>query len=82
MSERPYPATLTPALGRVLGMMVWETGPIAHALRAAGQTIERTPEAEQAAVLHWLTGFALEHGADWERHAAAALLVLTESRGD
>ncbi|HKT63468.1 MAG TPA: hypothetical protein VJR91_07810 [Burkholderia sp.] len=63
-------------------MMVWETGPLAHALRAAGFAIEHTPEAEQAAVLHWLTGFALEHGADWEKHAATALLVLTESRGD
>jgi len=82
MTTRPYPATLTPALGRVLGMMVWETGPIAHALRAAGLEVEHTPEAEQAAVLHWLTSFALEHGADWERHASAALLVLTESRGD
>lgn len=82
MTAHAYPAALTPALGRVLGMMVWETGPIAHALRAAGHEVEQTPEAEQAAVLHWLTGFALEHGADWERHAAAALLVLTESRGD
>lgn len=40
MSSHSYPATLTPALGRVLGMMVWETGPIAHALRAAGQSAE------------------------------------------
>ncbi|VWB89157.1 hypothetical protein BLA13014_04130 [Burkholderia aenigmatica] len=82
MASCSYPTTLTPALGRVLGMMVWETGPIAHALRAAGHVIERTPAAEQAAVLHWLTSFALEHGADWERHAAAALHALTESRRD
>ncbi|MEX3556401.1 MAG: hypothetical protein VB131_07610 [Burkholderia gladioli] len=82
MTARSYPQALTPALGRVLGMMVWETGPIAHVLRAAGQVIEYTHAAEQAAVLHWLTGFALEHGADWEKHAANALRVLTESRGD
>ncbi|UVS95667.1 hypothetical protein [Burkholderia glumae] len=81
MSPRAYPAALTPALGRVLGMMVWETGPIAHALRAAGFNIAPTAAAEQAAVLHWLTGFALDHGADWERHAAAELYRLTQQRG-
>lgn len=81
MIARVYPVEITPALGRVLGMPVWETGPIAHALRAAGMNIAVSPKVEQAAVLHWLTGFALDHGADWERHAAAELYRLTQQRG-
>lgn len=74
-----FPAALTPPLRRVLGMMLWETGPIAHALRISGQDIARKAEDEQAAVLHWLVGFVLRHGPEWGRHAAAALHELTES---
>lgn len=76
---QPFPPTLTPPLRRVLGMMLWETGPIAHALRATGQDIARKAEDEQAAVLHWLVGFVLKHGADWHKHAAIALHEMTDS---
>lgn len=83
---RALPAQLTPSLRRVLGMMLWETGPIAHAMRATGRDIARKAEDEQAIVLHWLMGFVLEHGADWHKHAAIALREMTdqmtEKRGD
>lgn len=76
----PFPQVLTPSLHRVLGHMLWETRPIAAALRAAGRSIGARPEDEQAVVLHWLVGFVLEHGNDWSRHAAAALHELTNHR--
>lgn len=74
-----FPAYLTPALRRVLSMMMWETGPIAHALRATGEDIARKAEDEQAVVLHWLVGFVLKHGDDWHKHAAVALRAMTDS---
>lgn len=75
-----YPKEMTPALREVLGMMVFEMSPIAHAFRAAGHDIKRRAEDEQAFVLHWLIGLVLEHGDGWrakacdemERMAAAA----------
>lgn len=67
----PYPSELTPALREVLSLMLWHTGPIAHAMRASGEDIPRKAEAEQAHVLHWLIGLVLEHGDDWREHAAA-----------
>ncbi|SKC78554.1 hypothetical protein SAMN05445504_2422 [Burkholderia sp. CF099] len=78
---RAYPEELTPALRRVLSMMLWETTPIAHALRASGRAIARKCEDEQAVVLHWLTGIVLEHGEDWQKHAAIELRKLTEAMG-
>lgn len=77
-----FPTSLTPPLRRVLGMMLWETGPIAHALRATGQDIARKAEDEQAVVLHWLVGFVLKHGTDWHKHAAIALRAMTDPMGD
>lgn len=65
-----YPKELTPALREVLGMMVFELSPLAPALRAAGHDIKRRAEDEQAHVLHWLIGLALEHGHDWRAKAA------------
>lgn len=76
------PSELTPPVRRILGMMLWETGPIAGALRAAGEQINNRAEDEQAAVLHWLLGFALEHGMSWEKPAAAALLKMTQGIKD
>lgn len=74
-----FPQTLTPSLREVLGLMLWQTTPIAHALRAAGHQIERKCEVEQAHALHWLLGFALEHGGDWQKAAAVELRKLTDS---
>ena len=65
-----YPKELTPALREVLGLMVFHTTPLAHAFRAAGHDIKRKTEDEQAFVLHWLIGLALEHGDGWRSKAA------------
>lgn len=81
-TAEPFPAELTPPLRRVLGMMLWETAPIAHAMRATGRDIARRAEDEQAIVLHWLIGFVLEHGADWHKHAAVALRQMTDQMTD
>jgi hypothetical protein len=77
-----FPKTLTEPVREVLSLMLWETSAIAHALRAAGHTVDRKVEDEQAVALHWLLGFALEHGADWQRHEALALREITQAIGD
>jgi len=79
MAAHVLPAQLTPPLREVLGLMLWQTTPIAHALRAAGHTIDRKAEVEQAHALHWLLGFALQDGENWQKTAAVALRKLTES---
>lgn len=66
-----YPKEMTPALREVLSLMIFTTGPIGHAFRDAGEEIEC--EAEQAFVLHWLIGLALEHGDGWRSLAAARI---------
>ncbi len=63
MSE--FPKELTPEIRDVLGLMIFQTAPIAHALRAGGESIPRKVEEEQAFVLHWMICLALEHGAKW-----------------
>lgn len=65
-----YPKEMTPALREVLGKMVFELSPLAPALRAAGHDIKRKAEDEQAHVMHWLIGIALEHGDGWRQKAA------------
>ena len=77
-----FPKTLTEPVREVLSLMIWKTTPIANALRAAGRQIARKVEDEQAVALHWLLGFALEHGADWQKHAAIALREITQAIGD
>lgn len=74
MDDLTYPRELTPDLSEILGMMVFNSGPIAHAFRDAGRAdIKRKCEAEQAFVLHWLLTLCLEHGALWRRHAGETL---------
>ena len=68
-----YPREMTPALRDVLGLMNFQTGPFANALRAAGEDIPRKVEAEQAYVLHWMIGLALEHGDGWREKASQRL---------
>lgn len=65
-----YPRELTDDLRDVLSMMMWNTGPIAHALRAGGADIPSKAEAEQAHVMHWLTLLVLEHGTAWREKAS------------
>ncbi len=79
---RALPADITPPVQDVLRLMLWQTTPIAHALRATGRAIPRKCEDEQAIALHWLLGFALEHGDDWQKHAAVALRQLTDQIKD
>ncbi|WP_221971543.1 hypothetical protein [Rhizobium leguminosarum] len=64
-NELIFPRELTDDLRDVLSMMMWNTGPIAHALRAGGADIPTKAELEQAHVLHWLTLLVLEHGSAW-----------------
>lgn len=68
-----FPRELTPELREVLGIMIFQTSPIAHAFQRAGEPIKRRAEDEQAFVLHWLVTLALEHGADWRRVAVDRL---------
>lgn len=76
-----YPKEITPALREVLGMMVFELSPIAHAFRAAGHEIKRRAEDEQAFVLHWLIGLALEHGNGWRAKAADEIERIAAAAG-
>jgi hypothetical protein len=72
-----YPRELTPELRQVLGLMIFQTAPVAHMLRDFdGQDIPRRAEDEQAAVLHWLISLALEHGAGWHEKALERLASL------
>lgn len=71
-----YPTDLTPALATVLGMPNFKLFPIWVALREAGVETKPRYEDEQAAALHFLIPFALEHGDDWQRHAADRLIEL------
>jgi hypothetical protein len=73
-----YPTDLTPALADVLGMPNFQLHPIWMALREVGVEIKPRYENEQAAALHFLIPLALEHGDDWQRHAANRLRELRE----
>lgn len=68
-----YPDQVTPALREVLGLMIFTTGPIAHAFRDAGEDIPTNVEDEQAFALHWLIGLALRNGSAWKSIAAARI---------
>lgn len=69
-NTRAYPQELTDDLRDILSLMMWNTGPMAHALRAGGQDIKHKAEEEQAEVMHWLIGLALEHGSEWRAKAS------------
>lgn len=73
-----YPDEMTPELREVLGLMVFTTGPIAHAFRAAGHDIGHKVEEEHAFVLHWLIGLALRNGPAWRTIAGSRLAELVE----
>ena len=71
-----YPSNMTPALADVLGSPHFRLHPITMALREVGIEIPARYEDERAAALHFLIPLALEHGVDWQRHAADRLLEL------
>ncbi|GHB33684.1 hypothetical protein GCM10007094_23100 [Pseudovibrio japonicus] len=68
-----YPQNMTDELRDVLGLMIMQTCPIAHALRRGGEDIPHKTEAEQAYVLHWLIGLVLEHGEGWREKVSERL---------
>lgn len=76
---RVYPHDLTDDLRDILSMMMWTTGPIAHALRDGGQDIKRKAEEEQAEVMHWLLGLALEHGSEWRAKASDRIRTIRDA---
>jgi len=59
------PDEMTPEMRKALGYMIFQTAPIAHALRADGWEIARKAEDEQAVVLFWFLKLAIEHGSMW-----------------
>lgn len=63
------PAKMTPAIDDALGLMCFQTGPIAHLLRATGDDIPCKAEREQAHVLFWFLRLAIEHGEKWREVA-------------
>ena len=74
MADLIYPAALTDDLREVLGLMNFETGPMAHAFRDSGRAeIRKKCEEEQAFILDWLVRLVLEHGADWRQIAGETL---------
>lgn len=87
MTDQPriWPADLTPALRGALSLMLWDSGAIAGAFRAAGHDIKRRAEDGQAFVLHWAAGLALEHGEGWRTVAGKQLVEMrraAEAKGN
>ena len=80
-----YPEELTPALRDAIGIMIFESGPVAHLFRAAGHNIDCKVEAEQTFVLHWLIKLALQHGDGWKPITANELdrlkAIVREKKG-
>lgn len=70
-------AATLPALNdhlvEILGRPNFQCITIAEVLRHSGQVIKHKAENEQAAVLHYLLGIYLQHGADWWQHASEDL---------
>lgn len=64
------PDQMTAAIGEVLGMMVFRSGPLAHIYRAAGFDIPRKCEDEQAFILHRFLPLAILHGDAWWDHSS------------
>jgi len=70
LNARTYPAEMTEEIRDILSLMMWSTGPMAHALRDGGEDIPRKAEAEQAHVMHWLISLALQYGDGWRAKAS------------
>lgn len=75
-----FPKELTPELRDVLGLMIYQTIPVAHALRAGGAKIPTKTEEEQAFVLHWMISLVLEHGTEWRRKVAERLKEIADAK--
>lgn len=75
------PDEMTPAIADALGMMNFQTGPIAHAFRVGGVKIPHKCEIEQAFVLFWALKLAIEHGDRWRDVGHAELEALRDRVG-
>lgn len=71
-----YPATLTPELADVLGLMNYQSCPIAAVYRMAGHDIKRQAEAEQAFMLDRLIRLVIQHGAEWRNVYMAEVMAI------
>jgi hypothetical protein len=68
-----FPRELTKPLREVLGLMIFQTVPLAEVYRDAGAYVPSHVEGAQAFMLHRLLCLALEHGEDWRRFAGEDL---------
>ena len=75
-----FPRELTDDLRDVLSTMLWTSGQIARCLRAGGVEIKTRAEDEQAHVLHWLIGLALEHGSEWRVKAQDRIREISDAQ--
>ncbi len=71
-----YPKELTKELRQLLGLMIFQTGPIAGVLREGGEPIPNKCVDEQAFVLHWMINLYLEHGSGWREKVAERLQAI------
>lgn len=82
-----YPDTMTPELAHILGLSNFRIGPIAHVFQAAGHSIARKCEAEQAFVLDRMIRAVLQHGPQWAKvftldlEAQRAIITEQKSKG-
>jgi hypothetical protein len=72
------PDEMTPAIRDALGIMNFQSGPVAHLFRAAGYRIKPKCEEEQAFVLFWALKLAIQHGDGWREAATAELRALRD----
>lgn len=63
-----YPEHITPEIDEVLGLLTYNTTPLARAYRDAGiaKDLPRKIEREQAFMLHKMILLALKHGEKWK----------------
>lgn len=63
----------------ILGKPNFWCGPIAHAMKKAGQNIPTNAEDEQAAVIYWLLTIYEKHGVDWRIQAQTELQAIIKA---
>ena len=62
----------------ILGRPNFACAELATLLRAGGHSIKNKAEHEQAAVIHFLLGHYLKHGAAWHEHVGAAFEAIAQ----
>lgn len=77
LEKRSLPAELTDPVREALSMPNFRCGPIAWLFRKLGSPIPEKSEHEQAYVLHWALGLALEHGERWKQVASDQIQEMT-----